>query len=69
MVYKVDEIGTYYNKYSADFAAKTHAKASNSKVVIDVYNDNAPEKLVAVLSHYPNGSVKTKRISDEVVLL
>ena len=69
MVYRVDEIGTYYNKYSADFAAKTHAKASNSKVVIDVYNDSTSEKLVAVLSHYPNGSAKTKRISDEVVLL
>lgn len=59
MVYNIEGIGTYSNSYSADFAAKTHARAANKSVLMYVYEDDDKHNFVAVRYYYPSGKVTT----------
>ena len=56
MYYDLSDLGLYYTAYSADFAAKKHAKASGRDVFVAIFDDI--NKNIGRKIYHPSGKVE-----------
>lgn len=56
MYYDLSDLGRYYTAYSAEFAAKTHARASNRYVFMDIFDENHTN--IGKRVYYPSGKIE-----------
>ena len=56
MYYDLSDLGRHYTAYSADFAAKTHSKASGRDVFVDIFDDNNTH--IGRKVYYPSGKIE-----------
>lgn len=56
MYYDLSDLGRYHTAYSADFAAKTHARASNRQVFMDIFDEN--NTTIGKRVYYPSGKIE-----------
>lgn len=56
MYYDLTDLSRYYTQYSADFAARTHSRASDRLVGMNIYDDN--HTTVGKKIYYPSGRVE-----------
>lgn len=68
MYYKIEDLGRYNDLYSADFAATTHSRAADKRVLAHVYDNTDPAKLIAVRYYYPSGKISTQYAYSNTVL-
>lgn len=68
MYYELEDLGRYYTLYSADFAATTHCRAFYKRVIGYVYEENDPDKFVAVRFYFPSGKISTQYAYSDTVL-
>lgn len=56
MYYDLSDLGRHYTAYSSDFAAKTHSKASERDVFVDIFDDNNTN--IGRKVYHPSGKIE-----------